>query len=59
MARMFQKQEEHIKALQWYQRALEGREKILGNDHPSTLDVVFSIARSFDKHGEHAKALEW
>ncbi|KAF8531432.1 hypothetical protein BDD12DRAFT_697349, partial [Trichophaea hybrida] len=40
MAVVFDKQEEHIKALEWYQRALNGREKTLGRDHPDTLSTV-------------------
>jgi hypothetical protein len=31
------------KALEWYQRALDGYEKTLGKDHPDTLGTVHDI----------------
>jgi len=44
MALVFNSQGEYDKALKWYQRALDGQEKSLGKDHPSTLTaVVFYI----------------
>jgi tetratricopeptide (TPR) repeat protein len=46
-------------ALEWYQRALDGYEKTLGKDHPSTLDTVHNMASVFDNQGEYEKALEW
>jgi len=50
---------DYIGALDWYQSVLDGREKTLGKDHPSTLDTVHNMALMFDKQGEHGKALEW
>jgi tetratricopeptide (TPR) repeat protein len=52
-------QGEYGKALEWYQRALDGREKTLGKDHPSTLDTVHNMGVVFDNEGEYGKALEW
>jgi tetratricopeptide (TPR) repeat protein len=46
-------------ALEWYRRALDGREKTLGKDHPNTLSTVHSMAIVFDNQGEYDKALEW
>ena len=58
MALVFGNQGEYEKALEWYQRALDGREKTPGKDHPSTLDPVHNMAFVFDHKGEHEKALE-
>jgi tetratricopeptide (TPR) repeat protein len=46
-------------ALEWYQRALDGYEKTLGKDHPSTLSTVNNMAIVFRSQGEYDKALEW
>ncbi|KAF8538700.1 hypothetical protein BDD12DRAFT_884441 [Trichophaea hybrida] len=46
-------------ALEWYQRALDGKEKTLGKDHPSTLSTVHNMALVFGSQGEYGKALEW
>ncbi|KAA8903433.1 hypothetical protein FN846DRAFT_813895 [Sphaerosporella brunnea] len=46
-------------ALKWYQRALDGYEKTLGKDHPSTLDTVHNMACVFASKGEYGKVLEW
>ncbi|KAF3275832.1 hypothetical protein TWF132_002603 [Orbilia oligospora] len=37
IAAVFSKQGKYDEAMQWYQRALAGKEKALGKDHPSTL----------------------
>ena len=39
--------------------ALEGLEKLVGPDHPSTLSMVFNISRIFNNKGQYDKALEW
>jgi len=56
---VFNRQWEYEKALEWHQRALDGKEKTLGKDRPSTLDTVHNMALVFHKQGEYAKALEW
>ena len=40
-------------------RALEGREKVLGPDHPDTLASVFNMAIVLERRGqyEHAEAM--
>ena len=40
MASIFGKQGQYEKALEWYQRALAGKEKALGVDHPDTLSKM-------------------
>jgi hypothetical protein len=42
-------QGERGKALEWYQRALDGRERTLGKDHPSTLNTVNNMGMVFDR----------
>jgi tetratricopeptide (TPR) repeat protein len=44
MAEIFNAQGQYEKALQWYQRALDGYEKNLGKDHPSILKTIRNIA---------------
>jgi tetratricopeptide (TPR) repeat protein len=46
-------------AMEWHQRALDGREKTLGKDYPETFDAVNNIGTVFDRQGENGKALEW
>lgn len=43
MASVFYNQGGYEKALGCYQRALEGREKTLGEEHPSTLTTVHNM----------------
>jgi len=50
---------DYVEAQKWYQQALGGKEKVLGNGHPSTLSTVNSMAVVFNKKGEYGKALEW
>ena len=52
-------QGEYDKALEWYQKALNIREKILGPDHPDTAATYNNIAAVYSKQGEYNKALEW
>jgi hypothetical protein len=47
MALVFDNQGEYGKALEWYQRALDGSEKTLGMDHPDTLGTVNNMGISF------------
>jgi tetratricopeptide (TPR) repeat protein len=59
MAIVFYNQGQYEKALEWYGRALDGKEKTLGKDHPSTLDTVHNMAGVFYNQGQYEKALEW
>ena len=58
MASVFDNQGQYAKALEWYERALAGRQA-LGVDHPRTLSTVHSMALVFGNQGQYAKALEW
>jgi len=46
-------------ALEWYQKALEISEKVLGKEHPSTATTYNNIAGVYSRQGDYPKALEW
>ena len=50
---------EYDKALEWYQSAFDGQEKVLGKKHPSTLITVNNLATLFQMKGEYDNALGW
>ena len=50
---------EYTSAIHEYQLALDGLEKVLGEDHRSTLMAVQNMAVVFRNKGEYEKALEW
>jgi len=43
MALVFDNQGQYAKALELYERALAGREKVLGVDHPLTQNTIRSL----------------
>jgi tetratricopeptide (TPR) repeat protein len=45
-------------AMECYQRALDGRKKTLGIDHPSTLSTISNIGSLSNSQGEYGEALE-
>lgn len=47
------------KALDWHGRALAGRQRTLGEDHPDTLTLISEIASTYSSQGKWDKALEW
>ena len=47
------------KALEYYDNALEVRERILGSDHPSTATTYNNMAGVYKAQGEYEKALEY
>ncbi|KAF8461380.1 hypothetical protein BDZ91DRAFT_851079 [Kalaharituber pfeilii] len=58
IARVFHEQGQYNEALEFYERALAGREKALGTDHPDTLTTFDYMARVFRVQGQYNKALE-
>jgi len=50
---------EYAKALEWYNKALEIREKVLGKEHQHTALTYNNIAYVYHDQGDYAKALEW
>ncbi len=56
MGEVYNEQGDHDKALEWYGRALEGYEAILGKEHPSTLNAINNMALVYHKRREYNKA---
>ena len=56
---MASRRESYTEALEWYQRALDGYEKVLGKDHADTLNTIHNMASVFNDQGQYEKALEW
>ncbi|KAK6356073.1 hypothetical protein TWF718_000447 [Orbilia javanica] len=59
IARVFDNQGKYDEAMQWYERALAGTKKVLGEDHPSTFDTVNNIALVFKNQGKYDEAMQW
>ena len=59
MALVFNTQGQSDKALKYYERALAGRQKSLGVDHPDTLTTVHNMELSYDSQGQYDKALKY
>jgi len=58
IALVFDNQGQYEKALEFYERALAGRQKALGVDHPDTLTTVNNMASIFGNQGQYEKALK-
>ncbi|GHU15706.1 hypothetical protein FACS189441_7740 [Betaproteobacteria bacterium] len=52
-------QGDYSKALEWHEKALAIREKVLGKEHPDTATSYNNIALVYNKQGDYPKALEW
>jgi tetratricopeptide (TPR) repeat protein len=50
---------EYSKALEWYNKSLVIKERVLGTDHPSTADTYNNIALVYGSQGKYVEALEW
>ncbi|WP_333803344.1 tetratricopeptide repeat protein, partial [Sulfurospirillum sp.] len=47
------------KALEWYEKALKIREKVLGSNHPDSATTYNNIAGVYHSKGIYDKALKW
>ena len=56
---VYTKHGRYDKALRYYKRALAGKEKCLGVDHPDTLATVNDMALVFQAQGQYDKALKY
>ena len=52
LAQVLQTQGKLVEAEEMYERALQGREKLLGTEHPLTLDIVNSLGTLYGKQGK-------
>jgi tetratricopeptide (TPR) repeat protein len=59
VGRVLERKGDYGGALVWFQRALDGRERVLGKDHRDTLDTIYCIALVFNQQREYSKALKW
>ncbi|KAK6334266.1 hypothetical protein TWF730_003480 [Orbilia blumenaviensis] len=59
IALVFNNQNRYGEAMQWYERALVGCEKTLGENHPDTLSTINNIAGVFDNQGKFTEAVQW
>ena len=59
MALVYKKQGKHQKALEWYQRVLEGKEAALGKYNRSTSDTAYNVGILFQQQGNKEKAIEY
>ncbi|RVD84000.1 uncharacterized protein DFL_005767 [Arthrobotrys flagrans] len=59
MALVFKNQGKYDEAMQWYERALSGKENTLGKDHPSILNTVNNMASVFKNQGKYDEAMQW
>ncbi|KAK6356082.1 hypothetical protein TWF718_000456 [Orbilia javanica] len=59
IALVFENQGKYGEALQWYEQALTGKEKVLEKDHPLIFPTVHHVAMVFDKQSKYDKAMQW
>ena len=59
IANIFDSQGDYPKTLEWYFKSLDIKEKVLGNEHPSTAQTYNNIAVVYRRQVDYPKALEW
>ena len=59
IAGVYKSQGEYAKALEWYCKSLNIKEKVLGKEHISTAITYNNIAGVYESQGKYAEALEW
>ena len=50
---------EHEKALDYFERCLEMRKKVCGEEHPDIGDSLNNIGIAYSRLGEHTKAINF
>ena len=59
IAFIYNSQGEYDKALEWYQKDLEFKEKVLGKEHPDAAKTYHNIAEIYRNQGDYTTALDW
>ena len=59
LASVYYDQGNYLKALEYYEKALAIRERVLGTDHPYTAATYNNMALVYDAQGNYEKALEY
>ena len=59
MAVVYQDQRDYEKALEYYGKALDVKERVLGSDHPSTATTYNNMAGVYKAKGDYEKALKY
>ena len=59
MAVVYKAQGDYEKALEYYDKALKVRERVLGSGHPSTATTYNNMAGVYQAQGDYEKALEY
>ena len=53
----YSRQGAYAKSLEWYEKALPIREKMLGTEHPDTAETYNNVALVYYHQGDYEKAL--
>ena len=59
MGYLTNEQGDYASALEWFQKALRIRERVLGTDHPSTAITYHNIGTNYFAQGDYKTALDW
>ena len=59
IASVYREQGDYAKALEYYEKALQINERVLGSGHPSTATTYSNMAVVYREQGDNAKALEY
>ena len=52
IAVVYRDQGDYVKAIEYCKKALEIREKVLGTNHPDTLDSMYGLAKLLEDKGD-------
>jgi len=59
IAGVYYRQGDYLRSHEWYHKALEIKEKVLGLNHPDTATTYNNIAGVHERQGDYLRALRW